>query len=52
METKVCTSCGQAKPLDQFHRFGKDLIRVGKWCEECFKKKKGGAVKKVQSEKV
>lgn len=38
---KVCTSCGQRKGLHEFHRFGKDGKRVGKWCEECFQRRKG-----------
>lgn len=40
-EMKVCTCCKQSKNLAEFHRFGKDLSRVGKWCEECYLKKKG-----------
>ena len=40
MEMKVCTSCRAEKPLTQFHRFGANGERVGKWCEECYKKNK------------
>lgn len=40
METKVCTSCGQDKPITAFHRFGKDGSRIGKWCSPCYAKNK------------
>ena len=42
METKVCTSCGKEKSVSDFHRFGKDGSRVGKWCEDCYTKKAAG----------
>ena len=42
METKVCTSCGKQKAVSDFHRFGKDESRVGKWCEECYTRKGAG----------
>ena len=42
METKVCTSCGREKPSSEFHRFGKDSSRIGKWCEECYTRKGSG----------
>ena len=42
METKVCTSCGKQKPVSDFHRFGKDGSRIGKWCEECYTRKGSG----------
>ena len=41
METKVCTSCRMEKPVSEFHHFGKNLSRVGKWCEACYEKKLG-----------
>jgi hypothetical protein len=40
METKVCTSCSQQKPVSDFHHFGKDGSRVGKWCKPCYEKNK------------
>ena len=42
METKVCTSCNLQKPIADFHRFGKDGARIGKWCEECYTRKIAG----------
>jgi len=42
METKVCNSCGKEKPVAEFHRFGKDGSRIGKWCEECYTKQIAG----------
>lgn len=48
METKICTACGRARPLTEFHRFGKCLARVGKWCEDCYQKKKGNASKQSE----
>ena len=42
METKVCTSCNVEKPVSEFHRYGKDDSRVGKWCEDCYTKKIAG----------
>jgi hypothetical protein len=39
-DSKVCTSCGQQKDLHEFHRFGKDGKRVGKWCEACLQRQK------------
>lgn len=35
---KSCTKCRKAKASSQFHRFGKDRSRIGKWCEECYQK--------------
>lgn len=40
METKICTCCGQAKLITEFHRFGKDGSRIGKWCKPCYAKNK------------
>jgi hypothetical protein len=37
---KVCTSCGQRKDIHEFHRFGKDGNRIGKWCEPCLQRQK------------
>ena len=42
MEMKVCTSCGKEKPVSDFHRFGKEGSRIGKWCEACYTKKIAG----------
>ena len=42
METKVCTSCKVEKPVSDFHRFGRDGSRIGKWCEACYTKKIAG----------
>ena len=42
MESKVCTSCRKDKPVSDFHRFGKDGSRLGKWCEDCYTKKIAG----------
>jgi hypothetical protein len=41
MTTKICTSCKTEKPVAEFHHFGKGGVQVGKWCEDCFQKKKG-----------
>jgi hypothetical protein len=43
---KVCTSCGQRKGLPEFHHFGKDKKRVGKWCELCLQRQKRRRVTK------
>lgn len=52
---KICTSCKIEKPESDFHRFGKDGSRVGKWCEACYTKNKGGKKtpprKQAQAEK-
>ena len=40
MAMKICTSCRAEKPVAEFHRFGPNGERVGKWCEECYKKNK------------
>ena len=37
---RVCTSCKVAKPESEFHRFGKDQSRIGKWCESCYVRNK------------
>jgi hypothetical protein len=42
MNTRVCTSCKKEKPLSEFHRFGKDGSRIGKWCDECYAKRGAG----------
>jgi hypothetical protein len=42
METKICTSCKQEKPLAAFHRFGADGSKLGKWCEACYQAKAAG----------
>ena len=42
MEFKICTSCGKEKSVADFHKFGKDGSRVGKWCEDCYAKKAAG----------
>jgi hypothetical protein len=42
MDRKVCTSCNVEKPVSEFHRFGKDDSRIGKWCEACYTKKIAG----------
>ena len=42
MDTKVCTSCRIEKPISEFHHFGKNDSRVGKWCEACYQKSAGG----------
>lgn len=42
METKVCTSCNVEKPISEFHHYGKDDSRIGKWCETCYTKKIAG----------
>jgi hypothetical protein len=45
-DLKVCTSCGQRKSLHEFHHFGKDRKRVGKWCELCLQRQKRRRVTK------
>lgn len=35
METKVCTKCGEEKPLDGFHRSRKMADGRQWWCKEC-----------------
>lgn len=42
METKVCGSCGKEKSVTEFHRFGKDGARIGKWCEACYTRRIAG----------
>jgi hypothetical protein len=37
---KMCTSCKTEKPESEFHRFGKDGARIGKWCKDCYTKNK------------
>lgn len=41
IETKVCTSCGETKRTGEFHHFGAEKERVGKWCESCFQRTNG-----------
>jgi hypothetical protein len=35
---KVCTKCRVAKSPTEFHHFGMDGSRIGKWCEACYQK--------------
>jgi hypothetical protein len=35
---RVCTKCRQAKAPSEFHHFGKDRSRIGKWCEDCYQR--------------
>lgn len=37
---KMCSSCKTEKPESEFHHFGKDGARVGKWCRDCYSKNK------------
>ena len=39
MESRICTSCKVQKPLADFHRFGRDGSRIGRWCEACYQKR-------------
>lgn len=49
MEKRVCSSCRETKPLAEFHKFGPNRERVGKWCEDCYQKNKARARKKPGS---
>jgi len=37
---KQCTYCKLEKPESEFHHFGKDGARIGKWCTVCYQKNK------------
>ena len=49
---KICTRCRLPKPIETFHRFGKNTTRVGKWCEDCFQKHGAGGTMNTQNPKV
>ena len=34
---KICTSCGEEKPLNEFHHYGRG-VRTGKWCQKCWQR--------------
>ena len=36
-ETKVCTKCGEEKPLTEFHKSRKSHDGLGYWCKSCKK---------------
>lgn len=38
---KTCTYCGKRKPIAEFHQFGKNPVRIGKWCEPCYQQLNG-----------
>ena len=52
MDTKKCTHCREDKPLTDFHVFGRNRERIGRWCAVCYDKnaKQRAASKQRRSE--
>jgi hypothetical protein len=49
-DPRFCASCKRRLPIDQFHHFGKDGARIGKWCEECYQRQIGNKKEKRKGE--
>lgn len=51
---RVCSACGELKPLDDFYRDGKDShgnVRYRRDCKECYKQLRIEAAKRKERRK-
>ena len=49
MQTKICESCQQTRPLSEFRRTGKASDETSAWCMQCEERQSGRGSKRPPS---